>query len=284
MRAVASGNTHSHLAVWDRKRSGPQPQTSSLSGCRSGCAGSTKGHLTCGGSAGSLSDSLDLPEPHPQGVAEAVLLSPDAVAADPGGVCQAVMGVVSLLSPGGVSRSLLHAAGQAELLRGSEGAAGARLVDEALGRLADGSLLSFSGDASSVRAHRLVMRVVRETAARAGTLENLGEGVCGLLGTLAESLGEPWRNRATARDVIGQVTALHEHLAPSLDDGASLLARGLLWLCGWALYVLIEPGDAPGQAVEYGQALVIDFERVLGTDHPDTLTFQNNLAMAYQAR
>ena len=58
-------------------------------------------------------------EPYPQGVAEAVLLSLDAVAADDGtGLCGPVMDVVSLLSTAGVPRALLHVAGQAGVARG----------------------------------------------------------------------------------------------------------------------------------------------------------------------
>ena len=60
-------------------------------------------------------------EPYPQGVAEAVLLSLDAVAVDDGtGLCGPVMEVVSLLSTAGVPRALLHAAGKAGLLAASQ--------------------------------------------------------------------------------------------------------------------------------------------------------------------
>ena len=104
-------------------------------------------------------------EPYPHGVAEAVLLSLDAVAAADGtGLCRAVLDVVSLLSTAGVSRTLLYAAGEAGVFppSGPDGTAGPQQVDEALGQLADGSLVAFSVDDSDVGAHRLVMRVARE--------------------------------------------------------------------------------------------------------------------------
>jgi len=41
-------------------------------------------------------------------------------------------------------------------------------------------------------------------------------------------------------------------------------------------------GDSSAQAIEYGEALVADSERVLGQTHPETLTSRNNLASAYQ--
>ena len=44
------------------------------------------------------------------------------------------------------------------------------VVDAALGRLAEWSLLAFSLDGQAVAAHRLVLRVVRERLARQGRL------------------------------------------------------------------------------------------------------------------
>ena len=53
-------------------------------------------------------------QPYPHGVAEAVLLSLEAVrAGDRAGACGGVMEVLSVLSAAGVRRDLLHAAGQA---------------------------------------------------------------------------------------------------------------------------------------------------------------------------
>ncbi len=226
-------------------------------------------------------------EPYLHGVAEAVLLSMDAVtAADQTGLCRGVLDAVSLLSPAGVPRLLLYAAGEAGMLTppgGRDSTAAARPVDEALGLLAEGSLLAFSGDDSLVIAHRLVMRVARERCAHEGTLADLGLQVGALLAEVAGSVGEPWRNREAARDAIGQVTALDEHLAPCLNGDNPQLAETLLALRGWALWCMNELGDSRAQAVEYGKPLVADSERLLGADHPNTLTSRNNLASAYQA-
>jgi len=215
--------------------------------------------------------------------AEAVLVSLDSVAAaDPTGLCQTVMGVLSLLSPRGVSRHLLHAAGQTDLLSGGAGAAGDRLVDEALERLREAALLSFSADGTWVSGPRRVMRVVRESPAHAESLELLGAGVCGLLRTVTRLLRDQWRNRAVAWDLFGQVTALHEHLAPSLSD-TSPLARELLEPRGWALSCLLMLGAAPGQAVACGQALLADCDRLLGAGLFETVPFRSLLGLAYQA-
>ncbi|HEV3290341.1 MAG TPA: NB-ARC domain-containing protein, partial [Streptosporangiaceae bacterium] len=111
---------------------------------------------------------------YPHGLAAAVLLALDAVRANDGtGVCGAVMDLASVLSAAGVPRVLLHAAGQAGALSKENEAAGGvppDTVDEALGRLAGSSLLTFSTGGGTVTAHRLVMRVIRERLARQGHL------------------------------------------------------------------------------------------------------------------
>ena len=112
-------------------------------------------------------------QPYPYGVAEAVLLSLAAVrAGDQGGVRAGVMEMMAVLSAAGVRRDLLQDAGQAGLLPGGEGGAvlSAGVVDAALARLAERSLLTFSLDGQAVIAHRLVMRVVRDGLARQGRL------------------------------------------------------------------------------------------------------------------
>jgi hypothetical protein len=109
-------------------------------------------------------------ESYPRGLAEAILLSIDAVEAiDWTGLSRPVLDAIALLSPAGVPRELLYTAGREGILsRFAEPPA----IDRALGQLADASLLTFSGDGSAVTAHRLVMRVARERRAHEGTLAN----------------------------------------------------------------------------------------------------------------
>jgi hypothetical protein len=49
-----------------------------------------------------------------------------------------------------------------------------------------------------------------------------------------------------------------------------------------SVYLLNELGDSTGLAIAAGEALAADRERMLGTDHPDTLKSRNNLATAHQ--
>jgi hypothetical protein len=222
---------------------------------------------------------------YPHGLAATVLLSLDAVqAGDGSGVCSTVMDLVSVLSAAGVPRAVLHAAGQAGALGGpgQAGAVAAEVVDEALGRLAGSSLLTFSTDGATVTAHRLVMRVIRERLARQGHLAATCQAAAAALDARAGSLQQAWQDRPARRDLAEQILAVHEHAAPFSGEDGSELTLAVLRLRGWALWFLNDLGDSAAQAIQVGEPLLADQERALGPDHPDTLTSRNNLAEAYQ--
>jgi len=226
-------------------------------------------------------------QPYPHGVAEAVLLSLDAVrAGDPAGVCTGVLELMAVLSAAGVRRDLLYDAGQAGLLDGGEPGAGAGVgagvVDGALARLAEASLLAFSLDGQAVSAHRLVLRVVRDRLATRGRLAAVCRAAATMLGTRAAALaGSP--DRVAVRDIPEQVTALHDTTASPASGAGEELTRMLLDLRVWALYHLSVLGDSTAQVILAGEPLAADCERVLGPDDPDTLTVRDNLAAAYRA-
>jgi tetratricopeptide (TPR) repeat protein len=222
---------------------------------------------------------------YPRGVAAAVLLALDAVrAGELGGACGAVMDLVAVLSAAGVRRSLVHAAA-GEGLAGRDGpvpALAAEVADRVLARLAGASLLTFSVDGSSVSAHRLVMRVIRENLAAGGALAAVCQAAVRLLDGLADSLAERWHeDRAVTRDLVEQIMALDESAArcPPGSD----LSRPMMRLRFWALFFLNYLGDSAAQAIVIGEQLVADQERVLGPDHPDTLNSRNTLAVVYRA-
>jgi len=240
---------------------------------------------------------------YPDGVAGAVQLSLDHVrAGNQGAACGAVMDLLAVLSAAGVRRSLIHVAAR-EGLPGRTGplpTLAPEMADRVLARLAGASLLTFSLDGSSVSAHRLVMRVIRENLASGGSLTAVCEAAARLLHGQTksrrqswhedqtatqglESLAEPWRNRPAARDAIQQIMALHEHLTHYLGEHDEALTQTLLELRGWATWCLVELGDSFTQAIKYGQDLVVDCERVLGETHRSTMASRYNLARAHRA-
>ena len=221
---------------------------------------------------------------YPAGVPAAVLLSLQAVrAGDRGPACGAVMELAAALSPAGVGRDLVHAAALAGLA-GPDGPLpplAGEAADAVLARLAGASLLTFSVDGTTVTAHRLVMRVIRDSLAAAGTLAAVCEAAAGLLNARAGALWQRRHaDRAAARDLAGQLLALAGSAAacpPGTGlDIAMLRARG------WALAFLGELGDSSAQAIAVGEQLAADRERVLGPNHPDTLISRINLANAYR--
>jgi hypothetical protein len=144
------------------------------------------------------------------------------------------------------------------------------------GRLAGASLLTFSVDGSSVSAHRLVMRVIREQQAGGNSLPAVCAAAAQLLDGLTEALGQTWyENRGDVRDLVEQIMALYESSAGCPADSA--LVRRMLRLRLWAVWSLNRLGDSSAQSVLIAEPLLADQERVLGADHPDTLATRNEL-------
>jgi tetratricopeptide (TPR) repeat protein len=156
------------------------------------------------------------------------------------------------------------------------------VVDRVLGRLAGASLLTFNVAGTTVNAHRLVMRVIRERLAARGCLTRVCVAVAKVLDGLAGSLRESWHgDRPAVRDLIEQITALGDstNRCPADED----LARRMIQLRWWAVFYLNELGDNPAQAIMIGQQLLADQVQLLSPGHPDILASRSILAIAYQA-
>jgi tetratricopeptide (TPR) repeat protein len=217
-------------------------------------------------------------QPYPDGVAETIVLSLDAIrTVEQGNVCTAVMEIMAVLSAAGVRRELFYDAGQAGASSGDETGVPASVVDAVLAQLVERSLLTFSLDRQTVSAHRLVMRVLRDGLVRQGRLIDVCRAAAAALHVRARAL-ERSRDRPALRDLAEQVTALGP-----VDNADSELTGMLLRLRSWALYYLNELGDSARQAIMLGEPLIADLERTLGSDHPDTLNSRNSLAIAYRA-
>ena len=221
-------------------------------------------------------------QPSPPGVAEAVLLAMEAASvADRVGVSIGVIELVAMLSPAVVRRELLRSAGQAGTLLGGGRRVAASMVDQALERLNERSLLSFSLDGQAVSLHRLAARVIRAGLARQGRLAAACRAAASALDGAATAPATPRDHRA-ARELIGQITALLENAEASADGADEKLARMLMRLRCLALDHLVELGDTMPHAIAIGEPLIADLDRLLGPDDPDTIRARNDLARAYR--
>jgi tetratricopeptide (TPR) repeat protein len=218
------------------------------------------------------------------GAAAAVLLSLESVrAGDDTGLCTAVMELLAVLSAAGVRRALVQEAARQGVLErdGQPDELSPAVVDRALARLAGASLLTFSVDGSSVSAHRLVTRVIREQLAGGNSLAAVCKVAARLLDRLSEPLGQTWyENRGAVRDLVEQIMALSEWSAGC--PAGSALIRRMLRLRLWSVWSLNCLGDSAAQSILIGEPLLADQARELGPDHPDTLATCNNLADGYR--
>jgi tetratricopeptide (TPR) repeat protein len=208
----------------------------------------------------------------PPGQAGAVLLSLRAArAADPLGVSSAVMEVMAVLAPAAVRRDLLRAAGQAGTLLGGGRRVVASMVDQALKRLNERSLLGFSLDGQVVTVHGEVARLVRAGLARQGRLAT----VCRAAASALHDQIDPGDGTPPATAVAEPLTAnLERLLGPDHPD--TLHARNSL------ARVYRETGRL-ADAVPLLERNLEAWERLLGPDYPSTIASRNNLASAYRA-
>ncbi|MFG1967627.1 tetratricopeptide repeat protein, partial [Nonomuraea sp. NPDC049028] len=206
---------------------------------------------------------------YPAGTAEAILLSINQAEArlPP---AQELLGMLAVLSPAGVPRQILHRWTSAGTEPG---------VRQLLADLADTSLITFSEDRTTVLMHRLIRRVLRDRAAYHGGLDTLLGQATSLLhafnATLPAGSGT-WPTRTAVEPLIEQTDIIYRQIRPGNDPPASLLE-----LRAWCGRYLGDVADL-ARAIPLLQQTLADRERVLGGDHPDTLTSRNNLASAYQ--
>jgi tetratricopeptide (TPR) repeat protein len=221
-------------------------------------------------------------QPHPPGLVEAILLSLEAILeADQTGVCTGVMEIIAVLSSAGVRRDLFHAAGHAGVLAGDGQGAAPAVVDRALEELVQRSLLIASLDGQTLLAHPLVKTAVRDELARQELLTSACWAAASVLEARANALVGS-QDRPAVRDITEQAGALLASAEGPSGEIDQELARVLLRPRFLALYHLIELGDSAAQAIEVGETLTADLERLLGAGHPDTLNSRNSLAVAYQ--
>jgi tetratricopeptide (TPR) repeat protein len=194
-------------------------------------------------------------------------VSLDALADD--ALCGRVLRVLAWLSPDGVPRRLLS-----DLSGGAE-------VVRAVGRLCAYSMI-WQDEAGTITVHRMVQTVAR--TAHVGDphrepiqIEWARDEAARLL--YRATPGEP-RDPAhwpAWRELTVQVAAFIGHTAPHTDtvEAAYLLTRTADFL---------NRQGCPPHTITYLRRAIATFERVLGPEHPDTLTARDNLVRAYSLR
>lgn len=223
-------------------------------------------------------------EPYPYALAETILLCMDTAAeTDQGGVSRDVLDLVAMLSPAGVAQGALLAASREDEL---SQAGGPRRTGDALELLVSASLVSFGGIGGNVYnpvlVHPLVARVARERNAHAGTLADVAVKACALLEVVIQPLQyAPFRNRLAVHEAVTNILALDSHVPPDVRGNGSLAER-LLDLRSWALAALLTLGDNVAQAIQLGERLVADADRLLGGDHRSSLSLRSQLGTAYR--
>ncbi|MER5623778.1 tetratricopeptide repeat protein [Streptosporangium sp. NPDC002544] len=207
---------------------------------------------------------------YPAGVAQAVLVSlchaEEAVAG-----ARPVLERLAVLSSFGVARSLLPGGAEPGKRSG---------VDELLSGLADTSLITFSDDGRVVLMHGLIQRVLRERARHDDRLGQVLADAVGPLRALNDLINEettPWKARGMAKSLREHIGVLHATASP-----VGLLTPDLLLLRGWSGDYLREMGDL-SRAITLHEVTLAESERLLGTDHPATLSSRHDLACSYQA-
>jgi tetratricopeptide (TPR) repeat protein len=218
----------------------------------------------------------------PPGVAETVLLAMEAASyADRLGVSIGLMELVAMLSPAAVHRDLLRSAGQAGTLLGGGRRVAGSMVDQALERLNERSLLGFSLDGQAVSVHRLAAQVIRAGLARQGRLAPACRVAASAVEGSVAALGKH-PDHAAVMEMLGQVAALAENAGVAADDAGEQVPAMLTRLRSLALNHLVELGDAMPHAIVIGEPLTADLDRLLGPDDPDTIRARNDLARAYR--
>ncbi|GLX92948.1 tetratricopeptide repeat protein [Herbidospora sp. NBRC 101105] len=222
-------------------------------------------------------------EGYPHGTAAAILLSVDqAEQTIPG--AREMLELLAVLAESGVSRTILYGTTDPHL-----DPADTEDIDQVLADLVDTSLISFSDDGTTVLMHRLTSRVLRERAHHTA-LPGDGNGGSRLDQVLAGAVellhrfnthipdgAATWAARPAVDMLAEQTAALHDAAATFGDPPHRLLA-----LRAWCGQYLNQLADL-ARAIPLLQQTLADMERLLGGDHPDTLTSRNNLAGAYES-
>lgn len=198
--------------------------------------------------------------------AQAIELSVQATldACEDDGLGPAVLGVLAHLDPVGIPTAWLDVLDDA-----------AEQVGDILDAMEAGALVMPSQDGATIVMHRLVGRLLR---GRSGTQwDEVSGQVADVLASVDPLTTDSfWEQRQNTTLVNSHVLATLGY-SGSDDVGERLIDIALH--CGYALNVL----HLPEPAIALLERITVTAERILGPDHPTTLTSRNSLASAYES-
>jgi tetratricopeptide (TPR) repeat protein len=212
---------------------------------------------------------------YPRGTAEAVLLALYEAGVNTDPKLVGLAGVLALLSPNGISRELLTV-----LTNGD-----ATVLDDQIQCLAGKSVITHIADRSALSMHRLVARVIRDELRAGGTYPILITATQRMLTTAVFPEAQAWQRRQDGDHLIAQIDKLWEHSDLNAQSPLPLedeVVERLMSLRIWSVRQLTESASGD-RAITLATTVHADCQRLLGEEHPDTLTSANNLAEAYQA-
>ncbi|WP_050777808.1 tetratricopeptide repeat protein [Micromonospora sp. ATCC 39149] len=197
----------------------------------------------------------------------------DAFADDP--LPGRLLRALAWYAPEAIPRSLWHHLGDG---------AGEPAVTRAIGRLAAYNMLSIDPATRAVTVHRLVQAVARtpDPDDPHRQPDDITTARTTATAALTTALPDDWRTPTTWptwRTLLPHVDALVSQTAAHATD-SDRVAQAYL-LNATSLF-LLNQGNLP-HAIAYLKQALTDRRRVLGNDHPDTLTSVNNLAYAYDS-
>ncbi|GIH08084.1 tetratricopeptide repeat protein [Rhizocola hellebori] len=220
---------------------------------------------------------------HP-GILKATALSIDSIQrADPAGHTHQLLTVLAVLAQEGISRFLLTTPHALTALDHD-----ATTMSRALRVLANASLITLAerehvdrptshhpADQVVIAVHRLTATIIRHLAGQQ-RLSHTIDNATAMLDTLTDDLplDQVVHRRRELDELVTHILALCQH---SPQPTELLLAN-----CNWAGQVLKSAGRLD-EAIPLHEQTLVDCERVLGTDYPQTLVSRNSLASAYES-
>jgi tetratricopeptide (TPR) repeat protein len=209
---------------------------------------------------------------YPHAASAALLLSIQVVERDdPFTLTSELLRILGAMSPDGI---------RTDLLGGGESGPISD-VARAIERCMTGSLLAWSVSGNEVIMHRLLGRVLRERDQASGKWAATVKAALDLLEPQLFEEEYAWTRREEGTNLIAQIEALNTNVTSASEIGQDLATR-LLRARSWTVRHLIATADF-SRAINIGEEVLADHQRVLSNDHPDTTTSRDNLAHAYGA-